>query len=133
MVLVVLMSSSAKMINSLRPELAVLDCPSPNIAAYTAYIKAQLTCDVQLRAEHKADVNFPIVSAASIIAKVSRDKAIDKLKQELGVEFGSGYPADPVTKAFLKEHALDFPGLFRKSWQTYKNATMKQQPTLGEF
>ena len=40
--------------------------------------------------ESKADLNYPIVSAASIVAKTQRDS-------EVGKEMGSGYPGDPGT------------------------------------
>lgn len=48
-------------------------------------------------AEHKADVRYPVVSAASIIAKVTRDKEIKKLEKDLRMHIGSGYPSDYKT------------------------------------
>jgi len=52
---------------------------------------------IKFTVKPKADALFPIVSAASIAAKVSRDKCIEKL----GPSVGSGYPADPKTKQYL--------------------------------
>ncbi|MFH1055055.1 MAG: ribonuclease HII, partial [Candidatus Altiarchaeota archaeon] len=46
----------------------------------------------EIIAEHKADDTYPEVSAASILAKVERDRCIQQLKAYYG-EFGSGYPA----------------------------------------
>ena len=46
-------------------------------------------------AEHKADENHPEVSAASIIAKVTRDRAVEQLSKDIGIDLGSGYPSDP--------------------------------------
>lgn len=72
----------------------------------------------------KADALFPIVSAASIAAKVSRDRALEELKDvEGGLRscFGSGYPADPDTKAWLEGHVhpvFGFPSVARFSWST---------------
>lgn len=72
----------------------------------------------------KADSTFPIVSAASICAKVSRDHAIRAWKfreGEIGMEFGSGYPNDPATKSWLTENidrVFGFPHLVRFSWST---------------
>ena len=44
-------------------------------------------------AEHKADENHPEVSAASIIAKVTRDRAVEQLSKDIGIDLGSGYPS----------------------------------------
>lgn len=77
----------------------------------------------------KADSLFPIVSAASIVAKVIRDQCLRTWQfKEKGVEFsrefGSGYPADPFTKQWL-EGSLDklfgYPTLIRFSWATTDN------------
>ncbi len=74
---------------------------------------------------HQADAIYPIVSAASIIAKVRRDELIEELKKEWGVDLGSGYPSDPKTRDFLvkwgKEHCGEFPSIVRHSWQTIEN------------
>ncbi|XP_030383814.1 ribonuclease H2 subunit A [Scaptodrosophila lebanonensis] len=78
----------------------------------------------------KADSTYPIVSAASICAKVTRDHALKvwKFPEGLNIKdngFGSGYPGDPVTKRFLTEHidlVFGFPRLVRFSWATAENA-----------
>ncbi|MBW2973456.1 ribonuclease HII [Candidatus Woesearchaeota archaeon] len=127
--------TSAKIINALKPDKAVLDCPSPNIKAYIAYVRKKLdNKKIVLVAEHKADVKFPVVSAASIIAKVTRDREIEKIKKNIGINCGSGYPSDEITKEFLKKHYKDFPDIFRKTWSSYKRvAGVKNQKKLGEF
>lgn len=117
---------SADLINELRPDKVILDCPSPNKKAYVDYIKKRLEIEPEIIAEHKADVKYPLVSAASIIAKVTRDKEIKRIKDEFDVDFGSGYPADPKTKKFLEENYDKYP-FFRKSWYTYKQVVKKQQ------
>jgi ribonuclease HII len=69
--------------------------------------------------EHKADRNFAVVSAASIIAKVERDREIAELAKTLGF-FGSGYPSDPRTVKFLEKCCQDleeYPEYVRKSWR----------------
>ena len=71
---------------------------------------------------HKADVLFPVVSAASIVAKVVRDSEIEKLKLVYG-DFGSGYPSDPRTMAFLERSISsnsDLTGIVRVHWETYR-------------
>jgi ribonuclease HII len=72
---------------------------------------------------HKADRDFPVVSAASIIAKVERDRAVARLRGEHG-DFGSGYPSDPMTRAFFIDRmgrGEPLPGYVRKSWKTWLN------------
>ena len=54
--------------------------------------------------EHKADTKYAIVSAASIIAKVTRDREIRKISRKLGINIGSGYPSDRYTIEAVKSH-----------------------------
>ena len=83
-----------------------------------------LGMDVRITAKHGGDDIYPVVSAASIIAKVRRDAEIEEIKKELG-EIGSGYPSDPITQEFLrkwvKDHG-DLPPHTRRSWKTAKKA-----------
>lgn len=82
--------------------------------------------ELKITVAKKADATYPIVSAASICAKVSRDRALSVWKFREGLElsaneFGSGYPNDPVTKKFLIENidpVFGFPQLVRFSWST---------------
>lgn len=78
----------------------------------------------------KADSTYPVVSAASICAKVTRDHALkvwdfrEGLDGVTAEQFGSGYPGDPKTKTFLAENidqVFGFPRLVRFSWQTASN------------
>ena len=75
-------------------------------------------------AEHKADENHPEVSAASIIAKVTRDNCVKQLSQDLDMELGSGYPSDPKTKAAVKILCMgNYPhDCLRWSWKTVSDA-----------
>ncbi|CAA6667594.1 unnamed protein product [Spirodela intermedia] len=74
----------------------------------------------------KADSLFPVVSGASIVAKVTRDRALrdwelDETADNMHRNFGSGYPGDPETKAWLEHHkhpVFGFPSLVRFSWGT---------------
>ena len=81
-------------------------------------------------AEHKADENHPEVSAASIIAKVTRDRIVSEISEELGFDIGSGYPSDPKTKAAVIELIKgDKPhDCLRWSWKTVENALGRPPP-----
>jgi len=110
---------------------AIFDCPSPNIEAFTERVVKQVkNKSTKIICEHKADLNYKIVGAASIIAKVTRDREIDNIKDKIGYDFGSGYPSDPKTIAFIKKHYNNF-NIFRKSWSTYQKVVRrKNQKTL---
>ncbi|MBW2985463.1 ribonuclease HII [Candidatus Woesearchaeota archaeon] len=125
---------SVEIMNHFNAERAILDCPSNNKEKYVSYIRERLkNKDMEIKAEFKADRKYLAVGAASIIAKVIRDKEIDKLKKKYNVEFGSGYPSDEVTQNFLKKN-YDKYDFFRKSWAPYQNAkNTKSQKNLGEF
>ncbi|KAH8502047.1 hypothetical protein H0E87_016711 [Populus deltoides] len=74
----------------------------------------------------KADSLYPVVSGASIVAKVTRDRALrdwvlDETAENMTRNFGSGYPGDPETKSWLEKHqhsVFGFPSLVRFSWGT---------------
>jgi len=76
----------------------------------------------QVQVAHKAEDKFPAVGAASIMAKTTRDAALAALRDEHGA-LGSGYPSDPVTRAYL-EDLLDrdqpLPPFVRTRWGTIK-------------
>jgi ribonuclease HII len=78
---------------------------------------------VKLIAEHKADVRYPVVSAASIIAKVTRDDEIKKLERKLRLKIGSGYPSDYVTIDAVRQHLKTgkLSGNLRLHWKTMEN------------
>lgn len=77
--------------------------------------------------EHHGDTTYPIVSAASVVAKVRRDREVRALarplEKELGLPFGSGYSHDETTRAFLESYRLTFgkfPAGTRRSWDTVR-------------
>ncbi|MBS3147565.1 ribonuclease HII [Candidatus Woesearchaeota archaeon] len=126
---------AVELVNMMSPQKAIIDCPSPNIKAYSEYIQERLLHKkVELKCEHKADFKYLIVGAASIIAKVTRDAEIEKIKQHVGEDFGSGYMADPRTIEFLKKNWSKHAEIFRKSWTPYQVISgKKKQKSLGEF
>lgn len=108
----------------------IIDCPSNNAHAWLItlmkYIKEE-NKKIRIRAEHKADFHYPSVSAASILSKTTRDAEIEKIKKELGFDFGSGYPADPFTKKALEKYReiLKRKRLIRESWATWRELEKK--------
>ena len=91
-----------KIIIKLNPNVAYVDAADVNEDRFGMEIKANLTNenDTDVISMHKADSKIPIVAAASIIAKHTRELEIEKLKLEIG-DFGSGYPSDERTIKFL--------------------------------
>ena len=73
----------------------------------------------------KADAKFVCVGAASIVAKVTRDRKIEEIEKFYGVPLGCGYPSDPITVKFLKKAVRPFEGFnerhLRLRWKTCEN------------
>lgn len=113
-----------KVISKLNPKVAYVDAADVNEERFGREIKVNLTNpnDTDVISMHKADSMIPVVAAASIIAKQTRELEIKKLKKEIG-DFGSGYPSDERTIKFLKSYFNDnsrWPPGTRKSWKTIK-------------
>ena len=77
------------------------DCPDVNEMAFSSALSIRLN-NITVIGRHKADDTYPVVSAASIIAKVTRDRMIEDISKEFGVDIGSGYPSDQQTMDFIK-------------------------------
>ena len=110
-----------KVISKLNPKVAYVDAADVNEERFGREIKVNLTNpnDTDVISMHKADSMIPVVAAASIIAKQTRELEIKKLKKEIG-DFGSGYPSDERTIKFLKSYFHDnsrWPPGTRKSWK----------------
>ncbi|KAH7915614.1 ribonuclease H-like domain-containing protein [Hygrophoropsis aurantiaca] len=101
-----------------------------NTTTYESYLSS-LFPGIKFTVTTKADSKFKIVGAASVAAKVTRDVCIEEWTFEefpdsestWSREFGSGYPSDPKTQAWIK-NAIDptfgYPSLVRFSWTTVK-------------
>ena len=128
----------AEIINKLNPDKVIIDCPSINCKGYTKYLSNLIkNKKIELVIEHKADVNYPVCSAASILAKVKREEEMGNIKRKYGTT-GSGYPADPATSNFIKNNWNKCPEIFRKSWATYRKysnseTNPKEQKGLNDF
>src|SRR4030043_168157 len=114
----------AQIINTLKPDEVYVDAADVVEDRFKHHIQEGLTVKAKITSRHKADKIYPVVSAASIIAKVTRDNEIASLRATYG-DFGSGYLTDQKTMGFLKQwlktHA-EYPDCVRKSWKPAKQA-----------
>jgi ribonuclease HII len=112
----------AQIVTQLGPDVVYVDAADVLENRFGQHIMEASTYKTRIVSEHKADRNYPIVSAASIIAKVQRDHSITALRNEFG-DFGTGYLTDPKTNKFLNEWLSshrEYPECVRKSWKPAK-------------
>ena len=126
----------AAILQYLRPDTAYVDACDVNAARHGRTMRRFLVHRCILITEHKADQIHPVVGAASIIAKVVRDREMKILRSRYG-DLGSGYPADPVTRRYLDQYIAEHrqpPPFARKSWQTVEACLRSlHQKDLSEF
>jgi len=115
----------SKIIEKLKPDVCYVDAADVKEQRFGKDILARLSFHPQMISQHKADEHYPVVGAASILAKVTRDEHVRRIAQELepmlNRPLGSGYPADPETKTFLETWVNTFGSLpphVRTSWDT---------------
>ena len=118
----------------------IVDLPEPDGDRFIRKMKKELPARFENRdftAEHEADDNFPIVSAASIIAKSARENHVDELKKKYGYDFKSGYPHDSPTIEFLEKYVEEkgeLPKETRRSWSTAERILQEsEQSGLSDF
>lgn len=118
--------STVSMINEADAEKVFLDVPvaGSGIDKYIMRIRQTLQKGVSIIGENHADDLYPIVSAASILAKVERDRIIKNLQERYG-DFGSGYPGDDKTHKFILEWHK-FPEIVRKRWSPVREAMVRK-------
>jgi len=122
----------AEALMGLRPESAYVDACDVNAERYGRTVADYLDFPCDIISEHRADARYKIVGAASVVAKVTRDRAIKDLDEQYG-NVGSGYPSDPVTIEFLRGYVRDYgnpPPCARRSWKTVANL---YQTTMRDF
>lgn len=124
------LEAMADLIAELEPELVYFDVPTHprGIDHFCQRLRELIGPGPKLIGENHADQRYPIVSAASIIAKVRRDEEVRKLHKKYG-DFGWGYPSERRTQKFLErwyeEHG-EFPPCVRTKWQTAKRLLERQ-------
>ncbi len=131
----------SEVISLLKPDKAYIDLPEPDGERFGKKIKAELEEDItdglEIVAEHGADDEYPIVSAASILAKNAREEHVAELKEKYGVDFKSGYPHDKPTIKFLKDYLErngELPQETRMSWSTAERIIKEcRQGSLSDF
>ena len=122
----------ARVIDQLGAQRVTVDASDIIPERFRDDILGNMEAKCKVTALHKADRDYRVVSAASIIAKVQRDKEVEILRNAHG-DFGSGYPSDPATRSFFTERMKrgePLPGYVRKSWKTWLNL---QQSLIDAF
>ncbi len=106
---------------------AYLDAADTSETTFERHFRGSLTGSpgaeavVGVVSRHEADDSFPVVSAASVLAKTRREEAVARISEELGETFGSGYPSDTKTIDFLEKWIMEkgvLPPHTRSSWKT---------------
>ncbi len=120
--------------DNIKADKIIVDCCDVNIERFQMEMKKNLVNQSRsLYCFHKADLDNTTVSAASILAKVTRDKEIERINYSLGVDVGSGYPSDPKTKLLIqsKDFIEKIKIHVRFSWLPIKKITnCNNQTTL---
>jgi ribonuclease HII len=111
----------AEVIEKLHPETAYVDAVDVDEIEFKRSVRRELPFEVEIVSQHNADELFPVVSAASILAKVRRDREMRQIEGAIGRKIGSGYASDSDTITFLetwiREHG-SLPPHTRASWDT---------------
>ena len=131
----------SKIIEKLKPDICYVDAADVNDERFGKNILSRLSFKPEIISKHKADDIYPIVGAASILAKTKRDEEVQmiarELEKKLDMPLGSGYPADPVTQKFLRKWVKTFgklPPHTRHSWKTAQNLLKESKiKKLDEF
>jgi ribonuclease HII len=126
----IMVACYVKVLEELKPESAFVDAADVIAERFGENIKKKYSGDLKITSEHKADEKFPIVSAASILAKVRRDELVRNIVKATGIEIGSGYPSDHKTITFLENWVREngsLPDFARSSWETSKNIIEKSR------
>ncbi len=127
----------ARVVQVLHPETAYVDAVDVDEIEFKRAILKLVPFEVEIVSQHEADDLFPVVSAASIVAKVRRDTEMRTIGESLGVPVGSGYPSDPVTIAFLEKWIREKgspPPHTRLTWDTTRRLLAEaKNRKLDEF
>ncbi|HDJ04844.1 MAG TPA: ribonuclease HII [Candidatus Bathyarchaeota archaeon] len=120
----------AEVVRRLKPDIVYVDASDVSAERFGRHILEEVPFKVKIVSKHRADKIYPVVSAASILAKVERDRAIAELRRRYG-DFGSGYITDAKTARFLERWIRthgSYPDFVRKSWKPAKRLKDRASP-----
>jgi ribonuclease HII len=126
----------AQIIKTLGADKAYVDAPQVSTEKFKNVLLNMAKNHTQIIAENKADVNYPVCSAASIIAKVERDREIEEIKKIVGFDFGVGYSHDARSIEFVRKSLKEGKNLefIRHSWSTVDDLKAeKDQKSLNGY
>lgn len=110
----------ASVLRGLKPDEAYVDPCDVDSDRCARQIQSVIPYKINIKCEPRADAKYPATGAASILAKVTRDKRIADLRDLYG-DFNSGYPSDSKTQNFIRDYFesnSECPDYIRGSWST---------------
>jgi len=126
----------AQIIKIMGADIAYVDTPQASTEKFKAILLTLAKNRTEIIAENYCDERYPVCSAASIIAKVERDREVEKIKKIVNYNFGVGYSHDArsidfVKKCLREKKHLEF---IRHSWVTVDILkSKKEQKSLKEY
>jgi ribonuclease HII len=123
----------ASVINNIGADEVYIDCCDVNPDRYRDHIEQHLKCSPKVHSMHHADAINIVVSAASIIAKITRDHEVQHIRARYR-SIGSGYPSDEQTMRFIRRWVNKngaAPEFARKSWKPLR--LMLEQMAQSKF
>ena len=126
----------AEIIKTLNPDKAILDAPQVSTDKFKDFVKSLTKNKTKIISENFADLNHITVAGASILAKVTRDREVEKIKEKVGFDFGVGYPHDERSIEFVKQCIRENKNMqfIRHSWVTVLDAIVEnEQRSLEDF
>lgn len=121
----------AKAVSKIPVSAIYADCPDVNESRFSTQLSSMVNGETVI-GKHKADDTYPVVSAASIVAKVTRDRMIEEIADRFGVDIGSGYPSDRKTMDFIESWTRKNgspPPDVRRSWEPVRKLLMVSKNT----
>lgn len=118
----------ANIVKMIEADKIYIDSIEQNSNKFENMIKTYLDKEYNLIVRNYLDESIPVVSAASIIAKVERDREIEEIKKEVNFDFGVGYSHDERTIKFIEKILLNEdspPKYLRLKWETVKDVARK--------